>query len=955
MPNKYLSSIIGKDGQTYHYKDAEARESLATKAPGIYDTETGFRHDNANTFTMLGNPYAFGTARYANKKNLIVLRTNSRTKYGVTQEVHDAVITFNGTCTTADDWNALTDDTVDISAGTYTFGIDPYLGNSILNQNAKSMFLDAWYDGNTSSTYDVRTTLAVKDASVSATATFASHVYKIRVWAGISGNSVYDGYRIFPYLFPSTVTITNTGEAISSTGSLVVTPTSTLTELDTMMHKSSISTLMDTKTYVDNHTQEIDYVYYRPEDYGAVGNGVADDTTAIQACINAAQQNSDKVHAIRAYGIYKITQSITFNARELDVFFNRIDYTGNDAAVIISASLSHFSFQSVRATAGGSSAVCIRCYQGSGSGFTNTFFSNRLECAYLMSNGNTVEFKQDNSITLGNGSIMYNVCRFNFLKSSNANLIYLDCYNFGENDFYGKVLSCTNGYAIYANKYCVARFYGFCFETDVKNAIYNCGAFLGDYRCTEMLNLQTSSDHTKGWLYTFNNQYPFGHAGSTFLAGTSVTCVNLDNALSYSDCIARVKAYFEENPSVGGELGWRTAFPPSSPSIPYSNYLVVENVALTANANMNSGLGQGIHKGTLYAYYNHLAFKPNDEVYYKVTGNLTIEIPNDYAYVTPTTFDIDTSSATISLDYSYCAIAINHFDVIQHSGKTAIVYDKEGNCIFNGTSLGAGVYHFKCEFVSLDSLSVTLDGGTVKSCPSTHIRGLYTGSNEKWTVSKEELIEPPLTGYTFYDYVQSDGTAFIDTGLNAQTYGVDTYEKEIKFVLTEFTMPSGYPYVVGATNSWGNTGFYICGETASTNKTLYICTNGQYSNTTITLSSRDDLITVKTVGYETYVDGTLIYTASSSTTTINNAMNIPLFTTANYSSGAISYDGYYVSTPCPAKIYEYTIKDPQDNVVAHMVPAKRNSDNAAGMWDTVRQQFFTNANSSGTLTVGDDT
>ena len=147
---------------------------------------------------------------------------------------------------------------------------------------------------------------------------------------------------------------------------------------------------------------------------------------------------------------------------------------------------------------------------------------------------------------------------------------------------------------------------------------------------------------------------------------------------------------------------------------------------------------QSSDTGTLYAYYNNIAFKPDHEIYYKVNGNMTIELTstNHYNYITPTTFDIDTVSATITLDPSYCCIAINEFDVIQHEGKTAVVVDKLGNTIFDGTNLGAGVYHFKCEMTELESLSVTLESGTVKSIPTSQLRGLYTGSNECWTVTK---------------------------------------------------------------------------------------------------------------------------------------------------------------------------------------------------------------------------
>ena len=154
-----------------------------------------------------------------------------------------------------------------------------------------------------------------------------------------------------------------------------------------------------------------------------------------------------------------------------------------------------------------------------------------------------------------------------------------------------------------------------------------------------------------------------------------------------------------------------------------------------------------IQTGDAIVYYKNIAFKPDEDIYYKVTGDMTILLSdeNDWEYVTPTTFDIDTSSATITLDASYCCIAIDRFDVIQHTGKTAIVIDKLGNTIFDGTNLGAGVYHFKCSFVEYEygDIYITQTNGTVRYCNETILHSLYSGSNEKWTVTREELIDPP--------------------------------------------------------------------------------------------------------------------------------------------------------------------------------------------------------------------
>ena len=150
--------------------------------------------------------------------------------------------------------------------------------------------------------------------------------------------------------------------------------------------------------------------------------------------------------------------------------------------------------------------------------------------------------------------------------------------------------------------------------------------------------------------------------------------------------------------------------------------------------------------GKAVVYYDKIAFKPDDDIYYKVDDDMTIELTdsNNWEYITPTTFDIDgQDTVTIYLDPSYCCIAINEFDLIQHTGKEAIVVDKNGSTIFDGTGRGAGVFHFKCKFVEYKSgdVSITTTGGTVKNCPKGMLAGLYSGSNEQWIVTKTTLIE----------------------------------------------------------------------------------------------------------------------------------------------------------------------------------------------------------------------
>ena len=715
-------------------------ELLSQKAPAIIDNDTGYSHTNVDLFVMNGNANAFGNARYANRKNLIVGYNRNLTYSDMHVDSYDNIVVINGTSASSNDIPIWVDSTVDIPAGSYIFKIEPYVGNSTMT-GGKNMYLDFWYDGNTSSTYDKRVTISsVKDAVKSATIELTDHAYKIRVYVGYLGTNynTYDGYRLFLSLFPSDVTIVDTGETISPSGTLEIIPATSMPVLDTMMHKSSVYTVVDTKTYVDNHTQEIDYVYFRPEDFGAVGNGVADDSVALQACINAAQTYAENVgKAIRGYGTYKISTGIVFSCRELDVYLHKIIYTGEDAAVTISGSFSKFAFQSIRAFAG-QNAVCIRCVQSANTGYKTTFYHNIVECLWMRSKGNNIELVRGENVTLD--TIMYNRFYFQSQWSENANIIYVATKVCNENDFSGKFVTAPNGYLVCFGTLDentrgsgVIRLYNYCLESSLKNGT-NGFVIYNNCRFAEMQNEQTIEDRTSGFIYKWEGVCPRGRVFDS-TGGIDLTSVSVEDALSWEECLQKVKYLFEH-----GDYDIDQPFVAVIPSAGTADrFATIRPIERIANANLreSGGMNNSI-TGTMIVYYKNIAFKPDYEVYHKVDNDMTIILTdeNNWQYITPTIFDIDASSVTIRLDASYCCIAIDKFDVIQHEGKTAIVYDKLGNIIFDGTNLGAGVYHFKCSFVEYEygDVAVTLENETVKKCPKGLLAGLYSGYNERWSV-----------------------------------------------------------------------------------------------------------------------------------------------------------------------------------------------------------------------------
>lgn len=717
-------------------------------APAITSEVSGYSHENVDSLIFVGNPYAFGHARYANRKNIIEGYDKSE---GTTFTVvsHGNIIVMNGQPSSGDDLAFWIINDADVSAGEYTAKIEPYMGNSVIS-TGKNMYIDLWYDGNTSTTYDKRITFsAVKDAPVSQTFELTDHVYKIRVWTGWKGGATYSDYRLFYSMFKSDVTITDTGETVADGDTLDYDFDSTMSVVDTMMHVSEIVDIVDTKTYVDNHIPDVDFVCLRPEDYGAYGDGDHDDSVALQACITAAQAYSENIgKAIRGYGTYKISTGIVFNCRDLDVYLHKIIYTGSGAAVTLSAAFSKFEFFEIRAIASGqTTSVGIRCYQSSNSGFTNTFYGNKVKCSYLQSRGNTVEFTHANGVT--NYSMMYNEFEFMSQKSFNANIIEVASKMVNETDFHGRTVNAQNGYLVHFASGCDGqiRVYRYCMESDLKNGTNKSYVRFYDCRSTEMENKQTLSDRTSGRIYVWEDCVPsgvFDNGITSEVSGTDLLSYDVTSAYSWDDCLAAVKTLIEGGLTAGE--AWNAIVPSILKSSAFRT-----RVNRTANSHLRNGAAYKSIRGTAVIYYQNIGYKPDDDIYCKVSSDMTIELSqsnNYWDYVTPTTFDIDASSVTITLDASYCCIAIDEFYVIQHAGKEAIVVDKLGNTIFDGTGLGAGVFHFKCEFVPYEygDLYVTMNDSTKRYCPTGMVENVYSGSNEKWTIIKDEKELPAVTG-----------------------------------------------------------------------------------------------------------------------------------------------------------------------------------------------------------------
>lgn len=193
--------------------------------------------------------------------------------------------------------------------------------------------------------------------------------------------------------------------------------------------------------------------------------------------------------------------------------------------------------------------------------------------------------------------------------------------------------------------------------------------------------------------------------------------------------------------------------------------------------------------------------------------------------------------------------------------------------------------------------------------------------------------------YTVLEYIESTGTQYIDTGINA--VGASSYGTELKYVYpSEQTGKS----LIGA---WESDSYSAFGQPYTENGLLSALFIGKPNTRTNAFAYTTG--TIITDSFSVNVSGGSVTrtfngatsTASSLTFSSPTTLTCYLFA-VHRSNGANQISSarmYY------AKLYK-------DNVLAFDgVPVKRNSDNAIGMYDCVTGQFFANAG-TGTFVAG---
>jgi len=224
---------------------------------------------------------------------------------------------------------------------------------------------------------------------------------------------------------------------------------------------------------------------------------------------------------------------------------------------------------------------------------------------------------------------------------------------------------------------------------------------------------------------------------------------------------------------------------------------------------------------------------------------------------------------------------------------------------------------------------------------------LYALSNNRYVVTSSiDEIKSVLRAqlppeYQQVEYIESTGTQYIDTGY-VNSSDNNPYKIEIDF---KFESLSNDGFVFGTARNTGNQYSFIFGYNLSDN--AWIFSRLGSSGSGIRFGTPDtSRHTIKYVFNEgLYFDGVLeSTTVEQASTSISSNKNIGLFarirgTTPNAYSNIRMYS---------CKFYES-----ENILVRDFVPCYRKSDNVAGLYDVVNNEFYTNSG-TGNFVVGAD-
>lgn len=186
------------------------------------------------------------------------------------------------------------------------------------------------------------------------------------------------------------------------------------------------------------------------------------------------------------------------------------------------------------------------------------------------------------------------------------------------------------------------------------------------------------------------------------------------------------------------------------------------------------------------------------------------------------------------------------------------------------------------------------------------------------------------SGYTQLEYIKPDGGGqYIDTGISPHSENIVYKASWLETTLESNASLFGCTKYTGAVRSWPATLYHPAGGS-----TYIAIGNSDYQ------CQQNNIVANQVNNVEIIISNGQVEKSQNGATctaryggTVQVGVNITLF--RNHWNSGDEYCKY-------TQLFYWQMWD-NGVLVRDMIPARRNSDNVVGMWDTVTQTFFTNA------------
>lgn len=204
--------------------------------------------------------------------------------------------------------------------------------------------------------------------------------------------------------------------------------------------------------------------------------------------------------------------------------------------------------------------------------------------------------------------------------------------------------------------------------------------------------------------------------------------------------------------------------------------------------------------------------------------------------------------------------------------------------------------------------------------------------------------------YQRVEYIQTDGNQYIDTGVLASDY-TDRITYDLKMARMGYTDGNYHNYFFGCLNNSKRSG-NVCVLNSRGALVFYLGKNG--SGITIgDVPETNAVFTLKITFSAPSKEITGVYNGNNVTSSNSRNSDMP---SANIWLFACNLNGSptsSTSTPCVAKLYNFSMTQEDGTPIRNFVPCYRKSDGVIGLYDTVGSTFYTNKG-TGSFTKGAD-